>query len=249
MACKLSVNLNAVGMLRNRRDLPWPNMVDLGRIALAAGAHGLTVHPRPDERHTRFSDVPKLRALLDDEFPDREFNIEGYPGEEFLDMVCRIRPTQCTLVPDAPRQLTSDHGWDVKPNLPLLKASVAQLKNAGIRTSLFADADLDVVAEMTQTGTDRLELYTEDYAMCYDSEAENRAWDDYRRTALRATDAGLGVNAGHDLNLENLPRFLEIPDVLEVSIGHALVVECLQQGIDKVVSRYLEICAGNPQAK
>lgn len=244
----LSVNVNKIALLRNARGTDFPNLLEFIDQLIGMGVKGITVHPRPDQRHITRKDVFDIREFLM-QHPDVEFNIEGYPGEEFLDMVCRIRPTQCTLVPDAPRQLTSDHGWDVKPNLPLLKASVAQLKNAGIRTSLFADADLDVVAEMTQTGTDRLELYTEDYAMCYDSEAENRAWDDYRRTALRATDAGLGVNAGHDLNLENLPRFLEIPDVLEVSIGHALVVECLQQGIDKVVSRYLEICAGNPQAK
>lgn len=238
----LSVNINKIALLRNARGTGYPNLLEFVEQLIGMGVKGITVHPRPDQRHITRADVFDIREFLM-QHPGVEFNIEGYPSEEFLDLVCRIRPTQCTLVPDLPRQLTSDHGWDVMPNLDLLKNSVAQLQAAGIRTSLFADADLNVVAEMTQTGTDRLELYTEDYAMCYDSESESKAWDDYRRTALRATDAGLGVNAGHDLNRDNLAKFLEIPDILEVSIGHALVVESIQFGIEKVISRYLEICA------
>ena len=140
MPVALSVNLNAVAQLRNRRDLPWPSMVDLGRIALEAGAHGLTVHPRPDQRHTRFSDLPELRALIDDEFPDREFNIEGYPTEEFLRLVEENQPEQVTLVPDDPAQATSDHGWDFRANHNFLAPIVARLKSQSIRVSLFADA-------------------------------------------------------------------------------------------------------------
>src|SRR6185312_1188973 len=171
MPAKLSVNLNAVALLRNRRDLPWPSVVGLGRIALQAGAHGLTVHPRPDQRHTRFSDLPEIRALIDDEFPQAEFNVEGYPTGDFLALVEAAEPEQVTLVPDDPEQPTSDHGWDFVANRDMLKAIVARLKRTGARISLFADPNLtdEQISAAKATGADRLELYTGPYGGCYDA--------------------------------------------------------------------------------
>lgn len=163
MPAKLSVNLNAIAMLRNRRDLPWPSVTGIGRIALAAGAHGLTVHPRPDERHTRHSDLPEIRALIDDEFPKAEFNIEGYPTEEFLALVEKHQPEQVTLVPDDPAQATSDHGWDFVGQADFLTPIVKRLKKGGFRVSLFSDPDPEGVSAARETGADRIELYTGPY--------------------------------------------------------------------------------------
>ena len=174
MPAKLSVNLNAVAMLRNRRDLPWPSVTGLGRIALSAGAHGLTVHPRPDQRHIRFSDLPQLRALIDDEFPQAEFNIEGYPSEDFLDLVERSEPEQVTLVPDDPAQATSDHGWPFQRQGNFLRPVVARLKKGGMRVSLFCDPDASEaeIAAARDTGADRVELYTGPYGGSYDDSAK-----------------------------------------------------------------------------
>ena len=158
MPAKLSVNLNAIAMLRNRRDLPWPSVEGIGRIALAAGAHGLTVHPRPDERHTRHADLPVLRALIDDEFPAAEFNIEGYPSDDFLDLVEKNQPDQVTLVPDDPAQATSDHGWDFARQADHLTPIVRRLKKGGFRVSLFADPDPAGMTAARDTGADRVEL-------------------------------------------------------------------------------------------
>ncbi|MEL6967577.1 MAG: pyridoxine 5'-phosphate synthase, partial [Pseudomonadota bacterium] len=168
MATALSVNLNAVAQLRNRRDLPWPSVVGLGRIALAAGAHGVTVHPRPDERHIRRSDLPDLRALLDDEFPDAEFNVEGYPSEDFLALAISVQPEQITLVPDDPAQATSDHGWDFKQHEALLTDIVGRLKATGTRVAMFADAEPEQVVYAAKTGADRIELYTGPYGGAHD---------------------------------------------------------------------------------
>lgn len=246
MPTKLSVNLNAIAMLRNRRNLPWPSVTSLGRIALEAGAHGLTVHPRPDQRHIRFSDLPEIRALIDDEFPHAEFNIEGYPSEDFLKLVETHQPEQVTLVPDDPTQATSDHGWDFWRNHDLLKPIVARLKRNGMRVSLFADGDADErqVDLAAATGTDRIELYTGPYGGLREDVAASEALaEELGRTADRAIAAGLEVNAGHDLTVENLPRLVKrIPLLSEVSIGHGLTADALEYGMAETVRRFLRAC-------
>ncbi|PHP67537.1 pyridoxine 5'-phosphate synthase [Zhengella mangrovi] len=243
MAAKLSVNLNAIAMLRNRRDLPWPSVTGLGRIALGAGAHGLTVHPRPDQRHIRFSDVPAIRALIDDEFPQAEFNIEGYPTEDFLALVEQAEPEQVTLVPDDPSQPTSDHGWDFKANRDMLANTVSQLKRKGMRVSLFCDPDAtrEQVEAAAATGTDRVELYTGPYGACHDD--PDRAVVEIRKleeTARMAGEFGLDVNAGHDLTVANLPSLVKaMPNLKEVSIGHGLTADALEFGMAESVRRFL----------
>lgn len=244
MPAKLSVNLNAIAMLRNRRDLPWPSVTGLGRIALAAGAHGLTVHPRPDERHIRFSDLAPIRALIDDEFPAAEFNIEGYPTEDFLRLVETHQPEQVTLVPDDPSQATSDHGWDFRAERARLAPIVARLKKGGMRVSLFADADPSQIEAAKATGADRIELYTGPYGGCHDeSEKAAKMLDLLGKTADAALAAGLGVNAGHDLTVANLPALAKrIPKLAEVSIGHGLTADALEHGMAQTVRRYLAAC-------
>lgn len=244
MPTRLSVNLNAVAMLRNRRDLPWPSVTGLGRIALSAGAHGLTVHPRPDERHTRFSDLAEIRALIDDEFPQAEFNIEGYPTEEFLRLVEKHQPDQVTLVPDDPAQATSDHGWDFVENGAFLKPIVERLKKSGFRVSLFADPDPAQVPAARDTGADRVELYTGPYGSCHsDSEKAGRELEKLGKTADAALAAGLAVNAGHDLVVANLPALVaRIPGLAEVSIGHGLTADALEYGMSATTRRFLAAC-------
>jgi len=242
MPAKLSVNLNAIAMLRNRRDLPWPDVVNFGRIALTAGAAGLTVHPRPDERHVRFTDVPALKALILAEFPGREFNIEGYPSEDFLRLVETHRPNQVTLVPDDPSQATSDHGWDFAANRERLVEVCTRLKQGSMRVSLFADGDADAAAVATarEVGADRIELYTGPYGGCHDDPAGAKAWvDKLGATADLAKANGLSVNAGHDLTTANLPALAaRIPELAEVSIGHALTADALEYGMAETVRRY-----------
>ena len=246
MPAKLSVNLNAIAMLRNRRDLPWPSVIGLGRIALAAGASGLTVHPRPDQRHVRFSDLPEIRALIDDEFPEAEFNIEGYPSDEFFDLCASAEPEQVTLVPDDPSQATSDHGWDFRKNRDLLVDVVAQYKKIGCRVSLFADGDGDAEAVKIarEVGADRIELYTGPYGGCYD--APERAaviLEALGKTADAALANGLAVNAGHDLTVANLPALLKrIPALAETSIGHGLTADALEYGMTETVRRFRRAC-------
>lgn len=246
MTVKLSVNVNAVAMLRNRRDLPWPDVVNLSRQALQAGAHGITVHPRPDQRHVRFSDLAPLRALIDDEFSDAEFNIEGYPTGAFLDLVESHEPDQVTLVPDDPSQATSDHGWDFLGQGNFLRDCVQRLKGRGFRVSLFCDpdADVDMIARAKETGADRVELYTGPYGACFDDDKEAaHQVNMLGTTADYATAAGLGVNAGHDLTVANLPALVErIPQLDEVSIGHGLTAEALEYGYAGAVKRFLEAC-------
>jgi pyridoxine 5-phosphate synthase len=248
MPAKLSVNLNAVAMLRNRRDLPWPSVVGLGRIALEAGAHGLTVHPRPDQRHVRFSDLPELRALIDDSFPAAEFNVEGYPTDEFLDLVERTQPEQVTLVPDDPAQATSDHGWPFQRHGNVLRPIVARLKRGGMRVSLFCDPDAsdDEIAAARDTGADRIELYTGPYGGCHDDPgAAARELEKLARTAQLARAAGLGVNAGHDLTVANLPALARaVPHLAEVSIGHGLTADALEHGMAATVRRFLAALQG-----
>jgi pyridoxine 5-phosphate synthase len=244
MPASLSVNLNAIALLRNRRDLPWPSVTGLGRIALAAGAQGLTVHPRPDERHVRRTDVPAIRALIDDEFPQAEFNIEGYPTGDFLALVEAAQPEQVTLVPDDPEQPTSDHGWDFVANRDMLKAIVARLKKGGSRVSLFCDPDASEaqIAAAKATGADRIELYTGPYGGCHDdSEKAAKELAKLRKTAELARAAGLGANAGHDLTVANLPALAKaIPHLAEVSIGHALTADALEYGMAQTVRRFLK---------
>jgi pyridoxine 5-phosphate synthase len=244
MPAKLSVNLNAVALLRNRRDLPWPSVAGLGRIALQAGAHGLTVHPRPDQRHARFSDLPELRALIDDEFPDAEFNVEGYPTGDFLALVEAAEPEQVTLVPDDPEQPTSDHGWDFIANRDMLKAIVTRLKRTGARISLFSDPDAPEaqIEAAKASGADRIELYTGPYGSCHDAPARARqALEKLGRTADLARSAGLDVNAGHDLTVANLPALARaIPFLAEVSIGHGLAADALEYGMAETVRRFLK---------
>jgi pyridoxine 5-phosphate synthase len=241
MTASLSVNINAIAMLRNRRDLPWPSLIGLGRIALAAGASGLTVHPRPDERHIRFSDLPAIRALIDDEFPEAEFNIEGYPTREFLDLVAANEPEQVTLVPDDPTQSTSDHGWDLERDAEFLRQIITELKRQAIRVSLFVDADPGAPAAAKMLGADRIELYTGPYGGAHDDPI--RAASELEKlelTAKAAAKAGIAVNAGHDLTVENLPALVKkIPNLMEVSIGHGLTADALVHGMTGAVGRYL----------
>lgn len=243
----LSVNLNAIAMLRNRRDLPWPDVVHFGRIALQAGASGITVHPRPDQRHIRFSDLPALRALIDDEFPEAEFNIEGYPSEEFLDLVQSAEPEQVTLVPDDPAQATSDHGWAFCEREADLRPVVERLKRAGMRVALFCDPDasLQEIEAAARTGADRLELYTGPYGGCFnDSAAAARELDKLKHTAQLVLAAGMGLNAGHDLTVANLPALISlIPEIAEVSIGHGLTADALEYGMAATVARFRNACA------
>lgn len=246
MPAKLSVNLNAIAMLRNRRDLPWPSVADLGRIALKAGASGLTVHPRPDQRHIRFSDLPVLRALIDDEFPEAEFNIEGYPTEEFLALCEASEPEQVTLVPDDPSQATSDHGWDLHRHGDALSSVVGRLRSKGMRVSLFVDGDgrPEPMALARATGAERVELYTGPYGGCYDRPDEAaRQVELLGLTADAAKAEGLDVNAGHDLTVANLPALVRrIPHLAEVSIGHGLTADALEYGMAETVRRFRRAC-------
>ncbi|MEL6752203.1 MAG: pyridoxine 5'-phosphate synthase, partial [Pseudomonadota bacterium] len=223
------------------RDLPWPSVTSLSQMALEAGAHGITVHPRPDQRHIRFTDVPELRALIDDEKPSAEFNMEGYPTEDFLALCEASAPEQVTLVPDDPAQATSDHGWDFRASHNLLVPVVQRLKASGFRVALFADADPAGVSAARDTGADRIELYTGPYAAGHDAPSvAERELDALGATADAAREAGLGVNAGHDLTVDNLPALVErIPDLAEVSIGHGLTADALIYGMETTVKRYL----------
>jgi pyridoxine 5-phosphate synthase len=237
-ATTLSVNVNRVALLRNTRPLDVPNVVHIATLALQAGADGITVHPRPDERHIRTRDVHELHALLRG-WPAREFNIEGNPLHNLMPLVRALRPQQCTLVPDSAEQATSDHGWDLHANALRLRPLIAELKSLGVRVSLFMDPVPEALAFARELGADRVELYTESYARAHGTptQAERlRAFADAARAALAA---GLGVNAGHDLNRANLADFLRaVPGVLEVSIGHALIADAVELGIAETVRDY-----------
>lgn len=238
----LSVNVNKIALLRNSRGRDYPSVLGFVEQILKLGVKGITVHPRPDERHVTRRDVYEISEFLKGK-AGIEFNIEGYPSEDFLALVAEVRPDQCTLVPDKPEQLTSDHGWDIPANRDQLKAVLQQLREQGIRSSIFLDADPQAVAEVPTVGADRIELYTEDYASSFGTMDQQQVYDRYAQAAQRAYELGIGINAGHDLDTQNLPKFLEIPHILEVSIGHALVVESLQQGVASVISQYLAIMA------
>jgi pyridoxine 5-phosphate synthase len=236
---KLSVNINKIALLRNSRGRNFPDVQAFAARCLTLGAHGITLHPREDQRHARYSDVETLAVLCKER--GSELNVEGYPSEQFLSVVKQVRPAQCTLVPDAPGQLTSDHGWDIRKQALLLRDVIADLKALGIRVSLFIDHDYPEFEAAVDVGADRVELYTEPYAEHFGGAQGDAIFEGFRRAAGRAQQLGLGVNAGHDLNLQNLPRFLQIPGILEVSIGHALVAECIDFGIESVITQYVEI--------
>jgi pyridoxine 5-phosphate synthase len=236
---RLSVNLNKVALLRNARALGIPSVTRAASIALDAGAHGITVHPRPDERHIRIADVHDLAALLK-QHPGVEYNIEGNPFENALDLVREIRPHQFTLVPDDPGQSTSDHGWDLARDGERLRPLIKEVKALGVRVSLFMDPLPEAILRAADIGADRIELYTEPYAAHFGSKREDEVLAQYTAAARAAQSAGLGINAGHDLNRVNLPRFIgEVPGVLEVSIGHALIADALELGLAATVREYL----------
>ena len=241
MSTQLSVNLNKIALLRNARGRNYPSVTDFAARVLDSGAIGVTMHPRPDERHARKSDIYELAELLID-YAGKELNVEGNPTEEFMQMVLDIKPHQCTLVPDDPDQITSDHGWNLNQDLALVKSTVNRLKDAGIRSSIFMDPkELDMPLA-SQTGADRIELYTESYAENYNTENGDDILKQYQDTALAAQSFNLGVNAGHDLNLENLELFLtSVYDVKEVSIGHAIVIESIEYGFNETLAKYLDI--------
>jgi pyridoxine 5-phosphate synthase len=254
----LSVNLNKIALIRNSRDTTNPDIPQHARICIDAGADGITVHPRPDQRHIRASDCRDLAAML-----EVEFNIEGnpftgpraadragvcdYPG--FMALVREIRPAQCTLVPDTDGQLTSDHGFDLRRDGERVAPLVEELRSLGIRTSLFMDPEEEQIRLAAQTGTDRIELYTEEYARaCREGRGVEAVFARFRRAAEVAAEEGLGLNAGHDLDLRNLPRFAaEIPALLEVSIGHALTVDALSMGLPAAIAAY-QRALGKPRA-
>jgi pyridoxine 5-phosphate synthase len=231
---KLSVNINKIATLRNSRGGNIPNLIQVAKDIQAYGAQGITVHPRPDERHIKYQDAKDLKKVI-----VTEYNIEGNPIKKFIDLVCAIKPTQVTLVPDAVDALTSDAGWDTLKNKTFLKEVINEFKNHGIRTSIFMDVDLNLIEAAVDTGTDRIELYTEAYAKHYNFDKE-KAINPYIKAAKLATNLGMGINAGHDLNLENIAFFAaNIPNLDEVSIGHALISESLYLGFQNVINQYL----------
>lgn len=238
---RLSVNINKIATLRNARGGNLPNLIKAAQDCEAFGAQGITVHPRPDERHITRKDVADLRPII-----STEFNIEGNPTPEFIKLVLEHKPDQVTLVPDDPGQLTSDHGWDTVQHKSFLKDVISQFKEAGIRTSIFVDANVKMVEHAKGTMTDRVELYTESYAKDFEKDP-NAAIQPFIAAAAAANELGIGLNAGHDLNLKNLKFFAQrIPGLLEVSIGHALICDALYLGLDNAIKMYLrELRADN----
>jgi pyridoxine 5-phosphate synthase len=230
---KLSVNINKIALLRNSRGSNVPDLIQFARDCERMGAQGITVHPRPDERHIRRSDVYDLKKVV-----TTEFNIEGYPSDDFMKMVLEVKPEQCTLVPDEPGQLTSDHGWDTHAHDSLLTDIIASLKEAGIRVSLFIDPVNAMLDGAKKAGADRIEFYTGPYAHDFPKN-KNAAIKDFAAAAIHCDEIGIGINAGHDLNLDNLKFFKQhVPSLLEVSIGHALVRDCLYLGLENTLQLY-----------
>lgn len=244
----LSVNLNKIALLRNSRGRNFPAPEAFGEMALRLGAHGLTIHPRPDQRHARWSDLLVLKELTlkaQTTHPEVEFNVEGYPSDQFLEHVLKVSPDQCTLVPDPPEALTSDAGWDFSLHKDLLTHVTKLLQSKGIRVSLFMDAfslSDQQKQSLAQIKPDRVELYTEKFAMDFETPNQDQTIFMYKEASKIALDMGIEVNAGHDLNLKNLKTFLsEVPDIKEVSIGHALIVESLLDGFETTIKNYLKI--------
>jgi pyridoxine 5-phosphate synthase len=231
---KLSVNINKIATLRNSRGGDVPNLLKVAKDIQEFGAQGITIHPRPDERHIRYQDALDLKSIV-----STEYNIEGNPIPKFMDLVLNVKPTQVTLVPDNINQITSNAGWDTIVNQSYLKDVISEFKNAGIRTSIFIDTDLKLIEAAAKTGTDRIELYTEHFASAY-GQGNKHAVKPYTEAANLAHELGLGINAGHDLSLENIEFFKQnIPNLAEVSIGHALISESLYLGLENVVNMYI----------
>jgi pyridoxine 5-phosphate synthase len=231
---KLSVNINKIATLRNARGGDQPNILQVAQDAQAFGAQGITVHPRPDERHITYQDARELPTVI-----TTEFNIEGNPIPKFIDMVCAIKPDQVTLVPDAPDAITSNAGWDTVTNLDFLQEVIQEFRQHGIRTSIFLDPDVAQVEAAVKTGTDRIELYTQAYAETYPLDP-SKAITPFVDAATKAQEVGLGLNAGHDLSLNNIAFFAQqVPGLLEVSIGHALICESLYFGLENVINQYI----------
>lgn len=242
----LSVNLNKVALVRNTRHLGIPSVTRAATLCLEAGAQGITVHPRPDERHIRAADVRDLAQLMKD-WPQREFNIEGNPFQNLMAFVREFRPHQCTFVPDSEGQFTSDHGWNLAHDADRLRPLIAQAQSLGVRVSLFMDADASAMPAAKAVGADRVELYTEPFAAAWGTPQQEAELARFALAAQAALDAGLGVNAGHDLNRDNLAAFVQrVPGVSEVSIGHALIADALEMGYRATVMAYLA-CVGAEQ--
>lgn len=245
----LSVNLNKVALVRNTRHLGIPSVLFAAAVCLDAGAHGITVHPRPDERHIRGQDVHELSALLVKDWPQAEFNIEGNPFHNLMDFVRELRPTQATFVPDSQDQFTSDHGWTFPDDAQRLKPLIAECKGLGVRVSLFMDPEPDMMAAAKAVGADRIELYTEGYAASRGTSRADAVLQVYVDAAKAALAAGLEVNAGHDLSRENLTEFLKaVPEVKEVSIGHAFIADSLELGYAATTREYLR-CISEAQSR
>jgi len=239
---RLSVNLNAVAMLRNRRNIGWPSVTGIAALVLNSGANGITVHPRPDERHIRKSDVYDLVKMLRQDFTKAQFNVEGYPSEDFLKLVEEVVPDQVTFVPDDPSQSTSDHGWDIAAHKDFLAIAIDRMKRVNIRAALFIDEDPSVPPDAWEVEADRVELYTGPYAATYGTPEGAHHLQRLGVTARAAEAAGLEINAGHDLTLENLKAFLAAtPDIAEVSIGHGITADALIMGFPEAVRRYKAI--------
>jgi pyridoxine 5-phosphate synthase len=238
----LSVNLNKIALLRNSRGRDYPSVIEFALKFYDLGVRGITIHPRQDQRHITRQDVVDLGALVN-KLGNTELNMEGYPSESFLSLVEEVNPSQCTLVPDSPDQLTSDHGWDLSTHFKQVSESCERLKKVGIRTAIFLDPNIDQIKIAPETGVNRLELYTEKFAATYRTQENEKVFNEYREAAKLAQELKLGINAGHDLDLSNLSKFLEIDRILEVSIGHALTVECIEKGMEEVIKTYLKICS------
>ncbi|MEC8738804.1 MAG: pyridoxine 5'-phosphate synthase [Bacteroidota bacterium] len=233
-SAKLSVNINKIATLRNARGGNLPNVLKWAEKIESFGAHGITVHPRPDQRHIRYEDVHNLKNVI-----TTELNVEGNPTPRFIQLIEEVKPDQVTLVPDAPEAITSNHGWDCKKHLKKLQEYIAHFKSLGCRTSIFLDPNEEQIAYAYQTKTDRIELYTEFYAKNYLTN-QKEAISDYQQAAQKAIEFGLGINAGHDLNLDNLAYFQQnIPNLMEVSIGHALISDALHYGMSNTIKLYL----------
>jgi len=243
MSCKLSVNINKIATIRNARGHNLPDVIQVAKDCERFGAEGITVHPRPDERHIRYSDVFDLAKVV-----TTEFNIEGYPSKQFIDLVLSVKPAQVTLVPDPPDAITSNAGWDTVKNTSFLQEIIGEFNAAGIRTSIFVNPDVKMVENAIKTNCKRIELYTEDYANQYNTDRE-KAIAPYVLAAKKAAEIGLEVNAGHDLNLVNLQYFYKmIPNLVEVSIGHALICDALYYGLQNTVQMYLKCFRGSHES-
>lgn len=245
MTVQLSVNVNKVALVRNTRHLGIPSVTRAAELCLQAGANGITVHPRPDQRHIRPQDVDELAELMR-RWPRAEFNIEGNPTQNLLDFIRRVRPHQATFVPDSEDQFTSDHGWSFPPDTQRLQPLIAECRQLGVRVSLFMDPVPQQMAAARAVGADRVELYTEPYAAAWGTPDQAAQLQRYAAAAQAALDAGLGVNAGHDLNLDNLPAFVRaVPGLAEVSIGHAFIADALEQGYAATTRAYLRCLLDN----